>query len=167
MGAATSGLTAGTASGAASLVLTGSRGYLLGAGRDAVRRAGGRQRAVAAGRRRSRARSGRRWPDGQPTGALLGAVNAANLVLACASSSGPGERPAGRADLHLAERRDQLAARRRGAGPGLAYLGGGQPAETVVLATGQGIDVLPAGEHAWQPATLDGRRRRAGSATWA
>ena len=147
VGASTSGLKAGSA-GAASLVLTGTRGLPAGAGRDAVRRAGGRQRAVAAGHDRSRARSGRRWP-------------AASRPVRCSPRRTrrtwcwPARRqaPRGRPDqehLHLGRRRDQLA--ERGAGPalGLATSVAASPAGAYLLATGQGLDVRPAGSATWQ-----------------
>ncbi|HMI25350.1 MAG TPA: hypothetical protein VK594_12760, partial [Streptosporangiaceae bacterium] len=88
VGAPTTGLTNGTAREATELVLTGSRGYLLAPGgalySGPVDGSGPwtRVSSLAASCPVGPARA-----DGQPTGALLGAVNASDLLLACASAS--------------------------------------------------------------------------------
>src|SRR5712672_1834828 len=88
VGAPTTGLTNGTAREATELVLTGSRGYLLAPGgalySGPVDGSGPwtRVSSLAASCPVGPARA-----DGQPTGALLGAVNARDLLLACVSAS--------------------------------------------------------------------------------
>ena len=88
VGASTTGLTNGAASEAAQLVLTGSRGYLLAPGGELysgpVDGSGPwtRVSSLVASCRVGPARG-----NGQPTGALLGAVNTSDLLLACVSAS--------------------------------------------------------------------------------
>ena len=94
VGPSTSGLDRGAAG--ASLVLTTNRGYLLAP--DGMLYAGlvdGSAPWQAA--RQVPCPVGTPLADGQPTGALLAAATAANLVLVCASSSAAGEpsRPSG------------------------------------------------------------------------
>ena len=96
-------------------------------------------------------------------------MNAKELIVACTSASGSGTQKkqifsspnGGISWLQLAT----------APGPGIAYSLAASPSETVVLGTDRGIDLLPAGDIAWQMATLRGRagRERAapGSATWA
>ena len=85
VGTSTTGLTDGAASEAAELVLTGSRGYLLAPGGALY--AGPVDGSGPWTRVSSLVAScpvGPARADGQPTGALLGAVNASDLILACA-----------------------------------------------------------------------------------
>ncbi|MGH3202897.1 MAG: WD40/YVTN/BNR-like repeat-containing protein [Streptosporangiaceae bacterium] len=92
---------------------------------------------------------------GQPTGALLAAANTANLVLACASSNAPGTQQAKQV---FTSADGGLTWQNAGAAPslGLATSVAATPDGTYVLATGQGIDVRPAGSGAWRAATLTG-----------
>jgi hypothetical protein len=160
VGAATTGLTDGAASEAVSLVLTGSRGYLLAPGGTlyagpvdgtaAWQRAGSLVSSCTVGPAQS---------DGQPTGALLGAVNAMNLILACPSGSSGGSHLVSRQQKPVFSSSNGGASwLQMGSAPaaGVAYWLAAGPSGAVVLGTDQGIDVLPAGETAWQPATLSG-----------
>ncbi len=160
VGAATTGLTDGTASEAATLVLTGGLGYLLGPdgtlysgpvdGPAPWQRAGSLVSGCTVGTARA---------DGQPTGVLLGAVSARELVMACVSGSSGGNpgvstqqklifsSPNGGASwLQMAQAPEA----------GTAYGLAASPSGSVVLATGRGIDLLPAGDIAWQAATVTG-----------
>jgi len=156
VGAATSGL----AGRAASLVLTETRGYLLAP--DGMLYSGPVDGSAP-------------WPPvkaipcpvgtplagGQPTGALLAAANAANLIVACASSSAPGTRQA----THVFTSADGGIVWQAAPGApaaGLATSVATTPDGTNVLATGQGIDVQPAGSATWQAATLAGTRPAGG-----
>ena len=125
-----------------------------GAGPDALRRAGRRQRALAAVKQIP-CPVGTPPADGQPTGALLAAANATNLVLACASSSAPGSQQAKQV---FTSADGGIAWQNAVAAPalGLATSVAASPSGTYVLATTQGLDVLPAGSATWQAATLDG-----------
>ncbi len=150
VGAATSGLSGG----AASLVLTGTHGYLLAP--DGMIFSGPVDgsapwhlvKAIPCP-------VGQPLAGGQPTGALLAAGSAAHLIVVCASSSAPGTQQA----KHVFTSADGgISWQNAGAAPGLglatsvaATLDG-----TYVLATGRGIDVRPAGSGAWQAATLTG-----------
>jgi hypothetical protein len=161
VGAATSGLTAGTgAAGAASLVLTGSRGYLLGPDGQLY---GGPVDGSAPWQQVKAAPCpvGAPLADGQPTGALLAAADAMNLVVVCASSSGPG--PA-QAKTVYTSANGGITWEKAGSGPavGLATSVADAPDGTVVLATGEGLDVRPAGGTSWQAATLDGTTPKGG-----
>ena len=157
VGPPTSGLTgaSGLAGAAASLVLTGTRGYLLAP--DGMLYAGpvdgsAPWQAV----KQVPCPVGTPLADGQPTGALLAAANAANLVLACASSSAPGAQQAKRvftsADGGTVWQNGAAAAPALGLVTSVAAT----PDGTDVLATTAGIDVAPAGGAAWQAATLEG-----------
>ncbi|HJY55463.1 MAG TPA: hypothetical protein VJ418_03690, partial [Streptosporangiaceae bacterium] len=150
VGPATSGLSGG----AASMVLTGTRGYLLAP-----------DRMLYSGPVNGRAPwqpaasipcpVGQPLADGQPTGALLAAADTANLVLACASSSAPGTQQAKQV---FTSANGGMTWQNAGAAPGLglATSVAAAPDGTYVLATGRGIDVQPAGSGAWQAATLTG-----------
>ncbi len=157
VGAATTGLTDGAASEAAALVLTGSRGYLLAPGGALY--AGPVDGSVAwtrAGALIPPCTVGPAQLDGQPWQALLGAVNAQDLLLACTSAGGSGAHTqdkqvlsspnGGVSWLHLA----------RAPAAGVAYSLAASPSESVVLGTDRGIDLLPAGDIAWRMATLAG-----------
>ena len=162
VGAATSGLSAGTGAGqdgatqdgAASIVLTGTFGYLLGPNRmlytgpvdgsapwhavDSVPCATGSAQA-----------------DGQPAGALLAAATATSLILACtppAGSGGPQNKLMfSSANGGVSWQQIAMAPAAGGATSVAASLAG-----TVVLGTDQGIDVLAAGAGNWQQATVAG-----------
>jgi photosystem II stability/assembly factor-like uncharacterized protein len=150
VGPATSGLTGS----AASLVLHGTRGYLLAP--DGMLYAG----PVTGSAPWQQVKEipcpvGTPLAGGQPTGALLAAADAADLVLVCASSTAPGPQQA----KHVFTSADGgIAWQNAGTAPalGLATSVAATPAGTTVLATGQGIDVQPAGSPAWQAAALDG-----------
>jgi hypothetical protein len=158
VGASTSGLTDGGQDGAASLVLTGTRGYLLAP--DRMLYAG-----LVSG--------GSPWqpvshvpcvfgpvpPTGQSAGALLAAVNATNLVFACLPPAVPGPLPGGAQKKLIFSSADGGSSWLQvGVAPaaGIASSLAASPAQTVVLGTNQGVDLLPAGSRAWQTATLAG-----------
>jgi hypothetical protein len=159
VGAATSGLTSGAPDEAASIVLTGSRGFLLAP-----------DRALYAGP----VNGGGAWTlvnsitpacpvgaaqaDGQPGGALFGAVSAKELILACAAVSGSSASggSGGQKKLIFSSPNGGASWIQIGTAPtaGIATSVAASPAETVVLGTNQGIDVLPQGDIAWQQAQL-------------
>jgi hypothetical protein len=168
VGAATTGLTDGAAGEAASLVLTGSRGYLLAPGGALY--AGpvnGRAAWQRVGSLVSSCIVGPAQPDGQPTGALLAAVNASELILACVSDSGGGSPAVSRQQKLIYSSPNggvswlQMA---KAPDAGVAFSLAASPSQTVVLGTDQGIDLLPAGDAAWQMATLTGSRPASGFA---
>ena len=154
VGPATSGLSGG----AASMVLTQTRGYLLAPDRILY---SGPVNGPVNGRAPWQPVAsipcpvGQPLADGQPTGALLAAGSTANLVLACASSSAPGTQQAKQV---FTSANGGMTWQNAGAAPGLglATSVAATPDGTYVLATGQGIDVQPAGSGAWQAATLTG-----------
>ena len=150
VGPATSGLSGG----AASMVLTQTRGYLLAPDRmlySGPVNGSAPWQPVAS----IPCPVGQTLADGQPTGALLAAADTANLVLACASSSAPGTQQAKQV---FTSANGGMTWQNAGAAPslGLATSVAATPDGTYVLATGQGIDVRPAGSGAWQAATLNG-----------
>ncbi|MGH3197537.1 MAG: hypothetical protein ACRDNT_16755 [Streptosporangiaceae bacterium] len=168
VGAATTGLTDGAADEAASLVLTGSRGYLLAPGGALY--AGPADGSAAWQRVSSLVSSclvGPAQPDGQPAGALLGAVNARELILACVSGSSGGSPDVSRQQKLIYSSPNggvswlQVA---KAPDAGVAFSLAASPSETVVLGTDQGIDLLPAGDIAWQTATLTGGKPAGGFA---
>jgi hypothetical protein len=154
VGPATTGLTSGAASEATSLVLTGSRGYLLGP--DGSLYAGPVDGSAAWTKVSSVLSSchvGGPQSDGQPTGVLLGAVDAKSLVMACNSTSGGGQ-----AKTVYSSPNDGVSWLPMATAPatGTAYSLAASPSESLVLGTSTGIAVLPAGDITWRPATLDG-----------
>jgi hypothetical protein len=161
VGAATTGLTDSTASGAASeaasLVLTGSRGYLLAP--DGTLYAGPVNGSAAwprAGALVSSCTVGPAQLDGQPWQALLGAVNAKELIVACTSSVGSGSHTQNKqvfSSLNGGVSWIQMAT---APAAGIAFSLAASPADAVVLGTDRGIDLLPRGDIAWQMATLTG-----------
>jgi hypothetical protein len=160
VGAPTTGLTNGTAREATELVLTGSRGYLLAPGgalySGPVDGSGPwtRVSSLAASCPVGPARA-----DGQPTGALLGAVNASNLLLACASaSSGANPSVSTQQKFIYSSKNGGVSWEQMATAPaaGVAYGLAASPSESVVLATNQGIDLLPAGEVTWRTPNLRG-----------
>jgi hypothetical protein len=145
--------TSSLAGAAASLVLTGTRGYLLAP--DGTVYAGPVSGAAWQPVARVPCSVGSAQPDGQPAGARLAAASAAELVFACTPSPVPGG----------AQKKLVFTSANGGAGwqPAVAAPGAGtatslaaSPVGTVVLGTTAGIDVLPAGSTTWQQATVTG-----------
>ena len=160
VGTSTTGLTNGAAREAAQLVLTGSRGYLLAPGgalySGPVDGSGPwtRVSSLVASCPVGPARA-----DGQPTGALLGAVNADDLILACASGShGTNPSASTQQKFIYSSKNGGVSWQQMATAPAAGVAAGlaASPAESVVLATNQGIDLLPAGEGRWQTANLGG-----------
>jgi hypothetical protein len=161
VGAATTGLTDSTADGAAgeaaSLVLTGSRGYLLAPGGSLY--AGPVNGSAAWARDGALVSSCTVGPaqlDGQPWQALLGAVNAKELLVACTSAGGSGSHTQNKQIFSSPNGGVSWLPVARAPAAGVAYSLAASPSETVVLGTDRGIDLLPAGDTAWQMATLAG-----------
>lgn len=160
VGASTTGLTNGAASEAAQLVLTGSRGYLLAPGGELysgpVDGSGPwtRVSSLAASCPVGPARG-----NGQPTGALLGAVNASDLLLACASaSSGTSPSVSTQQKFVYSSKNGGMSWAQMTTAPaaGVAFGLAASPKQSVMLATDQGIDLLPAGETSWRTADVRG-----------
>ena len=161
VGAATTGLTGSTADGAggqaASLVLTGSRGYLLAP--DGALYAGPVDGTAAwrrVGALVSSCTVGPAQLDGQPRQALLGAVNAKELFVACTSAEGSGSVTQNKQIFSSPNGGISWLSMAQAPAAGVAYSLAASPSGTVVLGTDRGIDVLPAGDIAWQMATLTG-----------
>ncbi len=161
VGAATTGLTDGAAdraaSEAASLVLTGSRGYLLAP--DGTLYAGPVDGSAAwprAGALVSSCTVGLPQPDGQPSQALLGAVNAKELLVACTSVADSGSDTQNKQIFSSPNSGISWIQIATAPTAGIASSLAASPSETVVLGTDRGIDVLPAGDIAWQTSTLAG-----------
>jgi hypothetical protein len=163
VGAATTGLTSGAASEAASLALTGSRGYLLAPdgtlyagpvdGSAAWRKAASLPDACDTG-----AQPGQAQPGGAPPGQpLFAAVSASELNLACLSP-GRHSTPAAPAEQKLifSSPNGGVSWLRMGQAPtsGIASSLAASPSQSLVLATDRGIELLPRGEIAWQAAAL-------------
>ena len=156
-GAATTGLTDGAASEAASLVLTGSGGYLLAP--DGALYAGPVDGSAAwprVGALVSSCTVGPAQLDGQPSQALLGAVNARELFVACTSSAGSGSVTQDKRIFSSPDGGISWLPLARAPAAGIAYSLAASPSGTVVLGTDRGIDLLPAGDVAWQMATVTG-----------
>jgi hypothetical protein len=160
VGASTTGLSNGAASEAAQLVLTGSRGYLLAPGGELysgpVDGSGPwtRVSSLAASCPVGPARG-----NGQPTGALLGAVNASDLLLACVSaSSGTSPSVSTQQKFVYSSKNGGMSWAQMTTAPaaGVAFGLAASPTESVMLATDQGIDLLPAGEMSWRTADVRG-----------
>ncbi|HYX60374.1 MAG TPA: hypothetical protein VE888_15380 [Streptosporangiaceae bacterium] len=160
VGASTTGLTNGAASEAVQLVLTGSRGYLLGPGGELY--SGPVDGSGPWTRVSSRAAScpvGPARGNGQPTGALLGAVNASDLLLACASaSSGTSPSVSTQQKFVYSSKNGGMSWAQMTSAPaaGVAFGLAASPTQSVMLATDQGIDLLPAGEMRWRTADVRG-----------
>jgi hypothetical protein len=149
VGASTSGL----AGGAAALVLTGTRGYLLAP--DGMVYAGPVNGAAWHPVARVPCPVGPAQPDGQPAGALLAAAGASQLVVACPPAPAPGglqTKPVFTSANGGAGWQPAAAAPSAGTATSLAASPGG----TVVLGTTAGIEVLTAGSAAWQQAAVTG-----------
>jgi hypothetical protein len=160
VGTVTSGLSDGAA-GAATLVLTEGRGYLLGPG--GMLYAGPVTGAPWQEVKQIPCPAGTPLADGQPTGAMLAATDSAgqDLVLACASSQQPGSQ---QAKTLFTTADGGLIWQNAGTAPslGLATSLAASPDGTYVLATGEGIAVRPAGSTAWQTAALAGTAPKGG-----
>jgi hypothetical protein len=160
VGAATSGLTATTGGAAASLTLTETRGYLLApdgtvyAGRVDVVKATPAWQAV--GHIPCAGAVGQAQADGQPAGALLGAETAQKLILACTPKPAPGSSLQQKYIYASADGGATWQMVAAGPTKGVATSVAASEAETAVLATDQGIDLLPVGSTTWQPLTLTG-----------
>jgi hypothetical protein len=154
VGTATTGLTGGGDHGSASLVLTGTRGYLLAP--DGMVYAGPVDGSAAwrpAGR--VPCAVGRPQADGQPAGALLAGGNATDLTVACTPNPVPGG-PQKELIFTSTDGGRGWQVGSDAPARGVAASAAASPAGTVVLGTSQGIDVLPAGSTTWQAARLDG-----------
>jgi hypothetical protein len=158
VGPATTGLTSGAASEAVSLALTSGRGYLLGP--DGTLYSGpvdGSAPWTRAGSLASGCAVGPARGDGSPTGALLGAVSARELVVACVSGSA-GQHPAASTQRKLVYSSPDGGASwlqmARAPAAAVAFGLAVSPSGSVLLGTDQGIDLLPAGGVAWQPASV-------------
>ena len=155
VGASTTNVNKQGAFGSAALVLTGTRGYLLApngtlyagpvTGTAPWKEAGRIPCAV-----------GLAAPDGTPTGAVLGALSAQDLILSCetkviyqSADGGASWQPTatGPTGTPTAATANSIAA---------------SQTESVILATSQGIQVLPAGTSTWRAATLNGTAPAAG-----
>ena len=155
VGPATSNLGHGGQAGAAALVLTGTRGYLVAP--EGILFAGPVNgntpwQAVA----QLPCAAGTAQPDGQPSGALLAAVNASALILACTPPAVPG----GLQKKLVFTSADGGASWQQVAvapSAGVATSLAGSPPGNLVLATNGGIDLLPAGSTTWQQASVSGR----------
>jgi hypothetical protein len=160
VGTPTTGLTNGAAREAAQLVLTGSRGYLLAP--DGALYAGPVDGSGPWTRVSSLVAScppGSARADGQPTGALLGAVNGSDLILACVSaSSGTSPSVSTQQKFIYSSDNGGVSWQQKATAPaaGVAFGLAASPANSVVLATDQGIDLLPKGELTWRTANLRG-----------
>ena len=160
VGASTTGLTNGAASEAAQLVLTGSRGYLLAPGGELysgpVDGSGPwtRVSSLVASCRVGPARG-----NGQPTGVLLGAVNTSDLLLACVSASSGTSPSVSTQQKYVYSSKNggrSWAQMTTAPAAGVAFGLAASPTESVMLATDQGIDLLPAGEMSWRTADVRG-----------
>jgi hypothetical protein len=163
VGASTSGLTTGTA-GSASIVLTGSTGYLLGPGGMLY---SGPVDGSAAWSQVARVPCavGTAQPDGLPSGALLGAIDASNLIIACLQQAGM---PGGQQQKVIYSSANGGASWQQVATAptaGVASSVAASPSQAVILGTNEGIDVLASGGTSWQQATLlSGSPRASGAA---
>jgi hypothetical protein len=148
VGPSTSGLTGG----AASLVLTGTRGYLLAP-----------NQVLYAGPVDGSAPwqevaplpcvTGTAQADGQPADAMLGAMDASDLVLACTPPAVPGglQKKLVYTSANGGASWQQVAV---APAAGVATSVAATPTETVVLGTTAGIDLLAAGSTTWQQASV-------------
>ena len=160
VGAPTTGLTNGAAREAAELVLAGSRGYLLAPGgalySGPVDGSGPwtRVSSLVASCRVGPARG-----NGQPTGALLGAVNTSDLLLACVSASSGTSPSVSTQQKYVYSSKNggrSWAQMTTAPAAGVAFGLAASPTESVMLATDQGRDLLPAGEMSWRTADVRG-----------
>jgi hypothetical protein len=158
VGTSTSGLGGGSLPGAASIVLTGTVGYLYapsGTLYDGPVDGSGPWRKVVPLASLSFCATGQAQPDGQPAGALLAASAASRLVLACNEPLGDGS-VVKQVLTSQAGVTSWRGVPQDAPGTGAATSVAGAPNGTIVLATTQGIDVLPSGGTTWQQATVSG-----------
>jgi hypothetical protein len=159
VGASTTNLSDGAAHEAASLVLTGGRGFVLApTGALYAGPVDGSGAWTLMNSISPDCPVGPAQADGQPTSVLLTAVSARELILACTSpSSGHSAGiPGTQKKLIFSSPNGGASwiAMATGLQAGIAASVAASPAETVVLATNEGIDVLPAGDVTWQTASL-------------
>jgi hypothetical protein len=177
-GPATTGLASGAPGQVASLVLTGSRGYLLAPdgtlyagpvdGSAAWQKAGSQPDACrtgdagtggsgTSGSGTGGSGTGGSGTGAQPGEALLGAANATDLILGCLIPRSRSD-PAAPVEQKLVYSSPNGGTSwiRMGTAParGIAASLAASPSAAVVLATDRGIELLPQGETAWQAATL-------------
>jgi len=163
VGATTTGVPYGQSGQAPSLTLTGSRGYLLTAsgtleagpvdGSAAWQQAGSLPAACHTGGTEGTGGTG---TGGQPNGALLGAVNASDLILSCLIPGGQGSDAEQKLVYSSSDGGGSWTRTGTAPAPGTATSLAASPAASVMLATDRGIELLPAGASAWQAATLTG-----------
>jgi len=178
VGAATTGLASGALGQAASLALTGSRGYLLAPdgtlyagpvdGSAAWEKAGSLPGACRAGGTGTGGTgtggtgtggtgTGGTGTGAQPGEALLGAVDATDLILGCLIPESQND-PAAPVEQKLvySSPNGGMSWIRMGTAPahGIAASLAASPSASVILATDRGIELLPRGETAWRAATL-------------
>ena len=138
---------------AASIVLTGSRGYLLGP--DGMLFSGPVDGSAPGRRWRAcRARSARPSRTASQRARCSARSTPTNLIIACTQPAG---RPAGGEQKVIYSSADGGASwHHLATAPtaGIASAVAASPSQTVVLGTDQGIDLLGAGGSGWQQATL-------------
>jgi hypothetical protein len=143
--------------GAAALALTGSRGYLLGP--DGALYAGPVNGSAAWQQAGTiPCDTGQAQLDGEPAGALLGAVTAQHLLLACTqSASGTAQSTTAQTKLIYASSDGGKNWELKWTPPpaGVAASLTSSPANPIILATSEGIEVLPDGG-SWRAASLTG-----------
>src|SRR5690242_13543458 len=157
VGDTTTGLTASASGEAPSLVLTGSRGYLLAP--DGTLYAGPVDGSAAwqtASSLPGACHAGQASPGGQPEQALLGAVNATDLLLSCLIPGSQGDQAEQKLIFSSSDGGGSWTPTGTAPSSGTASSLAASPAASVMLATDQGIELLPAGATAWRAATLAG-----------
>ncbi len=141
--------------GAASLALTGTRGYLIAPGGAVF--AGPTDGSVSWQQvSRIPCAVGQAQADGEPRGALLDAASAKNLVLACTGNASAGTQTK---TLYLSSDYGKSWHQKWPGAPtdGIATsITDSLANDTVTLATTTGIDVLNTAAGVWQTASLDG-----------
>jgi hypothetical protein len=155
VGASTTGLLSQDGAGSAALVLTGITGYLLAPDGDlyAGPVTGPRPwREVA----QIPCSPGRAQQDGAPAGALLGALTPQRLILDCTQTQRIYLSADGGATWQQTATGPIAPVTANSATALTANSIAASPTETVILATTEGIEVLPSGRSTWQAATLDG-----------
>jgi hypothetical protein len=136
--------TAGTSAGSAALILTGSRGYLLAP--DGTLYSGPvNGKGEWQGRDQIPCSPGQAQGDGEPSGALLGALTPTSLILTCTQSRAVYvSTDSGKSWQQTSTTPEGISATSIAA----------SQAATVILAASQGIEVLPTGTTTWRAATL-------------
>jgi hypothetical protein len=153
VGASTSGLSNDGAAGSASIVLTGSTGYLLGPGGTLF---SGPVDGSAAWSQVARVpcTAGTAQPDGLPSGALLGAIDAGNLIVACLQQAGMTDGQQQKVIYSSANGGASWQQVATAPTAGIASSLAASPSQAVILGTSEGIDVLASGGTSWQQAAL-------------